>query len=214
MGRLRKNKKYEDKLFDDKNFYINNPLEFKGKWKQEVFKNNNPLHIEIGCGKGGFINTLSENNPNINYIAIDKFPTVLYKTLIKINDQNKKNLKIVSVDAKILSDVFLNHEVDKIYLNFSDPWPKKSHEKNRLTNPNFLNIFFNILKPNGKIEFKTDNDGLFDYTIETLKENNYKILYLTYDLYNEEDIKDNVPTEYEIKWKNLGAKIKKVIFTK
>ncbi|WPL37067.1 tRNA (guanosine(46)-N7)-methyltransferase TrmB [Malacoplasma iowae] len=215
MGRLRRNRKYEEKLFNDTNVFIINHLEYINNWKKQVFKNNNEIHIEIGCGKGDFINYLSKNNENINYVAIDKFPTVLYKALSKVNKEMRNNLKIISTDAKELNSVFGKGEVDKIYLNFSDPWPKKQHEKNRLTNISFLNIFFNILKDGGVIEFKTDNDILFDYTVDVVKSNNMNIHYLSYDLYNDkEEIKFNVPTEYERKWHSAGKTIKKIVFSK
>lgn len=215
MGRLRRNRKYEEKLFNDTNVFIINHLEYINNWKKDVFKNNNELHIEIGCGKGDFINTLSKNNENINYVAIDKFPTVLYKALSKVNNEIRNNLKIISTDAKELNSVFGKGEVDKIYLNFSDPWPKKQHEKNRLTNITFLNIFFKILKEGGVIEFKTDNDSLFNYTVEVVKGEKMKIHYISCDLYSDDkEIQFNVPTEYEKKWHAAGKTIKKIVFSK
>lgn len=213
MGRLRKNIDYEEKLFNDKNFFVSNPHLYFGKWNKEIFKNSNPIQIEIGCGKGKFIIENAIKNPNINYIAIDKFATILYKVLIKANDKLIKNLKIVCYSADKLNEIFSKNEVDKIFLNFSDPWPKKHHEKNRLTNINFLKIYFLFLKKDGLIEFKTDNKLLYDYTLEVIKENELTIVYSSDNIYNDfVNIINNIQTEYEIKWLAKNAKITKIIF--
>lgn len=216
MGRLRKNVVNEQKLFLDEKYFIQNPIAHMNHWNKNVFKNTFPIEIEIGCGKGKFIIEKAVNNPNINFIAIDKFPTILYKVLIKIKRNiGLNNIKIVCLDAKEINNVFALNEISKIYLNFSDPWPKKHHEKNRLTNKRFLDMYFNILKPNGIIEFKTDNDQLYNYTLNVLKENNYFIHYYCDDIYNDlNNNQDNIATEYEIKWKNKSVKIKKIIFSK
>lgn len=215
MGRLRKNINYEEKLFSNKEFFINNPKLYIGKWNKEVFKNNNPIQIEIGCGKGKFIIENAIKNPNINYIAIDKFATILYKVLKKINSNDVliTNLKIICYSANKLNEVFYMNEIDKIFLNFSDPWPKKHHEKNRLTNIRFLNIYFSFLKSNGLIEFKTDNKSLYDYTLSVIKENGLEIIYNSENIYNDfVNIINNIQTEYEIKWLSKNAKITKIIF--
>lgn len=217
MGRLRKNINYENKLFNDDKFFINNPHEFKNNWNKLVFKNNNPIYIEIGSGKGKFIVENAIKYPNINFIAIDKFPTILYKILIKINksDQPINNLKIVNYDAIKLNEIFGNNEIKKVYLNFSDPWPKEHHKKNRLTNIKFLNVYFEFLDNNGIIEFKTDNSLLYEYTLEVIKENNLKLIYFSNDIYSDiENNQNNIQTEYEIKWLNKNVKIKKIIFAK
>ena len=169
MGRLRKNLVNEAKLFSNNAYFIESPKTFKGNWNK-VFKNSNPIEIEIGSGKGLFIIRKAICNPNINFIAIDKFATVLFQILKKIESYNKDNLKklenirIISIDAKQLSECFTEKEIDKCYLNFSDPWPKKKHEKNRLTNISYLQIYDLITKDNSIVEFKTDNLSLYEYT--------------------------------------------------
>lgn len=218
MGRLRKNLVNEAKLFSNNTYFIENPKALKGNWNK-VFKNTNPIEIEIGSGKGLFIIQKAICNPNINFIAIDKFATVLFQILKKIESYNKDNLnkleniRIISIDAKQLSECFVEKEIDKCYLNFSDPWPKKKHEKNRLTNISYLQIYDLITKDNSIVEFKTDNLSLYEYTKITLQSNDYKIVYDNNDLYSDkENLKSNFPTEYEIKWVNKGTKINKIIF--
>ena len=183
-----------------------------------IFNNNNPIYIEIGMGKGDFIINNAINNPNINYIGIEKYDTVLVKAINKAKKYNIKNLRIFSMDAELLNKIFPSHSVAKIYLNFSDPWPKKRHAKRRLTHPNFLKIYYELLMKNSQIEFKTDNDGLFKWTIDeilTNKPNNYKIIYKTTNLYNDLENNyniNNVASEYEKKFHSLGKNINKVIF--
>ena len=161
--RLRKVKNARERLQVDNNkYFINEPELYKGKWK-EVFGNENPIHIEIGCGKGQFMSTLAKLHPDINYIAIEKFDSVLLRCLEKIIDQDIPNLKIAVMDAQVLLTYFSEKEVDRIYLNFSDPWPKKHHAKRRLTSPLFLEQYKKVLKDDGEIHFKTDNRGLFEY---------------------------------------------------
>lgn len=214
MGRLRRDKNKESILFTNSDYYLPNPMEYNSLWKQEVFRNENDIHIEIGCGKGAFIINKALCNPNINYIAIDKFATILYKLLKKIEISKLKNVKLVCLCASNIDKIFNKNEVSKIYLNFSDPWPKKKHEKNRLTNNIFLLKYFSILDKNGLIEFKTDSDSLFDFTLAILQDNKCKILFKTDDLYNlDSNYIETTQTEYEIKWKNMGKKIKKVIFS-
>lgn len=213
MGRLRKEIKKEIELFSNKSFFVNNPQDFKSNWNN-VFQNKNDIEIEIGCGKGKFIVEKALKFPEINFIAIDKFATILYSVLQKATlYQNQiKNLKILCFDVKEILSIFDLCEISKIYLNFSDPWPKKHHEKFRLTSTEFTKKFFNILKENGLIEFKTDNQGLYEYTLNQIEKNNYKLLFNTNDLYSNK-LEENVQTEYEIKWLKKNIKIKKIIFS-
>ena len=140
-------------------YVVQNPEDYKGKWS-ELFHNNHPLHIEIGMGKGQFIHTLASENPDINYIGIEMYSSVLYRALEKQTAEEKPNLYFLRFDAKYLADIFAEHEVDRIYLNFSDPWPKDRHAKRRLTSRQFLERYTDILKDDGYVEFKTDNSCL------------------------------------------------------
>ncbi|MEG0123933.1 MAG: tRNA (guanosine(46)-N7)-methyltransferase TrmB [Malacoplasma sp.] len=215
MGRLRKNTSKENVLFGDNYYYISEPKKHLNLWSKDVFQNDNPIHIEIGCGKGNFIFNKALANPKINFIAIDKFATVIFSLLKKIKTSELKNLKLVCICATQIEEIFAHGEISKLYLNFSDPWPKKKHAKRRLTHNSFLIKYFDLLMSKGQIEFKTDSELLYNYTLETIIENNYKVLFKTIDLYNSDfDCTNEIKTEYEIKWMNMGIKIKKIIFEK
>lgn len=215
--RLRNDKNAKQKLSECEIVYFYNDMSEKIDLTS-IFNNDNPIHIEIGMGKGDFIINNAINNPNINYIGIEKYDTVLVKAINKAKKHKIKNLRIFSTDAQLLNKIIPSHSIDKIYLNFSDPWPKKRHAKRRLTHPNFLNIYYEILNKNSQIEFKTDNDNLFKWTIDEIllpNPDNYKIIYQTTNLYNE--LKNsyninNVASEYEKKFNSLGKNINKVIF--
>ena len=207
--RLRNVPNAYDKLEACNNF-VSSPENFRGDWN-EYFKNDNPVHIEIGSGKGQFITELALKNPHINYIAIEKFPAVLIKLIKKIPGKGLENLAVISFDAEELEEIFDIGEIDKLYLNFSDPWPKKRHAKRRLTSPEFLKLYKNVLKPGSVIEFKTDNRPLFDYSIETFEGSGYNLIQTTFDLYNSDLLEGNVPTEYEIKFHGMGTPINKLI---
>lgn len=191
-------------------YVIDEPKENKGKWR-EIFGNDNPLHIEIGMGKGKFITELALKNPNINYIGIEKFSSVLIRAVEKMNELELKNLLFIRMDAEEIVDVFEKGEVDKIYLNFSDPWPKDRHAKRRLTSRQFLARYDVILNKDGDINFKTDNRSLFDFSVEEIKEANWEITGLTYDLHNSEMNEGNIMTEYEEKFSAKGNPIHKVV---
>lgn len=207
--RLRNVPNAYDKLEACNNF-VSSPENFRGDWNK-YFKNNNPIHMEIGSGKGQFITELALQNPNVNYIAIEKFPAVLIKLIKKIPGEGLKNLAVISFDAEALEEIFDIGEIDKLYLNFSDPWPKKRHAKRRLTSPEFLKLYKNVLKPGSVIEFKTDNRPLFDYSIETFESLGYNLIKTTFDLYNSDLLEGNIPTEYEIKFHGMGTSINKLI---
>ena len=174
------------------------------------FSNDKPLHIEIGCGKGNFIIGMAKMHPNINFIGIEKYESVLIRALDKV-PEDLTNLKFMCLDANTLNEIF-NHNVDKIYLNFSDPWPKKKHAKRRLTSPIFLDIYEQISNNTINIEQKTDNKGLFAYSLETFNNNGYYFNEVSLDL--PLDKEGNVPTEYEIKFRNKGVTINYLNVTK
>jgi len=203
--RLRKVKNAKERLEVNNNpFFISDPELNKGKWN-EVFNNTNPIHIEIGCGKGQFISTLAKLNPDINYIAIEKFDSVLLRCLEKVIDSGLTNLKLCVMDAQMISNYFKQDEVKRIYLNFSDPWPKKHHAKRRLTSPLFLEQYKLILDKKGEIFFKTDNRGLFEYSLESISNNGFSISNISLDLHKDlEKYPDNITTEFEDKWSKFG----------
>jgi len=192
-------------------YYIENPKEYKNNWNN-LFKNNNPIYIEIGMGKGDFIIENAVKYPNINFIGIEKFDSVIVRAIQKSNELELSNLKLIRMDALEIDEVF-NKEIDRIYLNFSDPWPKERHAKRRLTSPIFLNKYDNIFKNTKEIIMKTDNNQLFEYSLESLIEYGYELTYVTRDLY-QENITDNIKTEYETKFVNKGIKINKLIAIK
>ncbi len=201
-----RNLKNKKEILSSSNYYLDNPTEFKGKWNT-IFKNDNPIHIEIGTGKCKFIYEKALNNPGINYIGIERIDTVLAIGIKEIENKEKlNNLFLINYDAEKIDDLFLK-EISKIYLNFSDPWPKKRHEKRRLTSFNFLSKYDIIFKDEKIIEFKTDNEDLFLYSVISLNNYGYKIIDISLDLHKKKDF-DNTVTEYEIKFSNKGFKIK------
>ncbi|MBI5974272.1 tRNA (guanosine(46)-N7)-methyltransferase TrmB [Staphylococcus canis] len=176
---------------------------------REWFDNDNPIHIEVGSGMGKFITTLASKNPQVNYIAIERDKNVMIRVLDKVLDQNLTNIKLLCNDAIILTDYFKAHEIERIYLNFSDPWPKKRHAKRRLTYHTFLEIYQHILIEDGDIHFKTDNRGLFAYSLESMSQYGMFFTQINLNLH-EEDEGDNIPTEYEYKFSEKGSRIYKM----
>ena len=207
--RLRNVRGAREKIAADE-YTVQEPKENKGKWN-EFFENDNPIHIEVGMGKGKFIMELAERNPNINYVGIEKFSSVLVRALQKMEEKELTNLVFIRMDAEEIEEVFEKEEVAQIYLNFSDPWPKDRHAKRRLTSTRFLARYENILKKDGKVIFKTDNKDLFDFSLEQAKEADWVIENYTYDLHNSEYNEGNVMTEYEEKFSKEGKPINRMV---
>ncbi|MBE5894493.1 MAG: tRNA (guanosine(46)-N7)-methyltransferase TrmB [Lachnospiraceae bacterium] len=192
-------------------YVVQEPKEQKGKWKS-FFGNDNPVHLEIGMGKGRFLMTLAEQNPGVNYIGIEKYSSVLLRALQKMEQNPLPNIRFIRMDAEEITEVFAKGEVDKIYLNFSDPWPKDRHAKRRLPSRQFLARYDEILNPAGDLEFKTDNKDLFTFAEEEVAETKWEIRAITYDLHNDSKMcEGNVMTEYEEKFSSKGNPIYKYI---
>lgn len=171
----------------------------------KLFTKKQPIHLEIGMGKGKFIIEHAKRNPHINYIGFEKYESVILQALVKLEDIDLPNLVLVCADATNLNELFEPNSIDKIYLNFSDPWPKVRHAKRRLTSPNFLNIYESITKKPTLIEFKTDNRGLFEYSLVTFNEQKYRFNELSLDLHKDKE--DIITTEYEDKFSSQGNPI-------
>ncbi len=180
-------------------FVIHEPEKCKGKLKM-LFPNQGPLHIEIGMGKGQFLIQLAKENPQVNYVGIEKYSSVLIRAIEKRQQEELDNLLFIRMDAEDIENVFEEGEVDRIYLNFSDPWPKDRHAKRRLTSRQFFARYHHILKPEGRVVFKTDNRTLFDFSLEEVKEAGWKLENFTYDLHHSEYLPGNIMTEYEEKF--------------
>lgn len=198
-----RNLKNKEEILNNSKILINNPKEHIGKWK-ELFKNNNPIYIEIGMGKGKFIMENALKNKNINYIGIERFDNVLARALPKLEEKNIENLYIIRINALELDEVF-DHEIDRIYLNFSDPWPKKRHHERRLTSKTLLKKYDNLFKSDKTIYQRTDNEDLFIYSLETLSNHGYGLNDITLDLHSKEE--DLITTEYEDKFTKDNKKI-------
>ncbi|MBD8972478.1 MAG: tRNA (guanosine(46)-N7)-methyltransferase TrmB [Clostridiales bacterium] len=188
-------------------FTIKDETEWKGRWN-EVFDNDHPIHIEIGMGKGQFIMTLAKEHPEINYVGIEKYSSVLVRALEKQQEMELPNIKFIRMEAENIAEVFASDEVARIYLNFSDPWPKDRHAKRRLTSVQFLQRYENILQKDGHLIFKTDNRDLFDFSLEQVEEAEHWILLNhTFDLHHSEYVEGNVMTEYEQRFVEKGNAI-------
>ncbi len=183
----------------------------KGLWKK-LFGNEHPIHIEVGMGKGKFLMTLAKQNPDVNYIGIERYTSVLIRALQKMEEEPLSNLVFLCMDASLLEHVFAQEEVSKIYLNFSDPWPKDRHAKRRLPSRKFLEQYDKILKKDGRLEFKTDNRMLFDFAVNELELAGWKAEKISYDLHaDQEMMRENVMTEYEEKFSAMGNPIYKYV---
>jgi len=203
--RLRKVKNADLILKSHPEFVIQEPCKHKGRWR-DAFASSNPVRLEIGAGKGQFIIETARRDPETNYIAIEKFDSVLVRILEKLLENPLDNVLLIQIDAAAIGTVFVPGEVERIYLNFSDPWPKRRQAKYRLTHPNFLNIYKSILQDEGKICFKTDNFAFFEYTMMSFNHDpDFRILDYSLDLTLEQQA--NVETEFEVRFKAQGKPI-------
>lgn len=200
-----------DDVIDQSPFCIQEPKAQRGHWA-DVFPSNQPLHIEIGMGKGRFIMDLATANPTINYIGIERYSSVLLRAIQKMEMQPLPNLKFICMDATEITEVFAPDEVSLIYLNFSDPWPKDRHAKRRLTSRQFFARYDQVLTREGHLEFKTDNQDLFSFSLEEVPETGWHLDAFTRDLHHDSTLnKENIMTEYEEKFSSLGNPICKLI---
>lgn len=194
------------KFIDQSPYVVKRPEHWKGLWNL-LFSNDNPIHLEIGIGKGHFIRTLASKNPNINFIGIEKFTSVLYRAIEQIEDDKCSNLLFIRINAEEICEIFEEGEIFNLFLNFSDPWPKKRHEKRRLTSYPYLLKYKSILNSEGTLQFKTDNKDLFDFSVNELQNADWKINTITRDLHNSDYRFDNEMTEYEEKFTKMGKPI-------
>ena len=194
-------------LINKSNYYISNPQEYKNNYNK-LFNNENPIHLEIGMGKGNFIIDMAKKNPSINFIGIERYESIALRAIQKLEKENLNNIKIICIDAIELENIF-GKEISTIYLNFSDPWPKKRHAKRRLTSKIFLDIYDKIFKNDKIIIQKTDNQILFESSIISLSQNGYIIEDISLDLLN--SARENSMTEYEEKFSSQGIKIKYLV---
>lgn len=183
------------------------PQQYKGIW-QSLFAAQQPLHIEVGMGRGRFISTMASCHPEINYIAVEVIEEMILEAIVKMNKQGgiPDNLRFIWVNAEQLDNLFAPGEVERIYLNFSDPWPKYRHRKRRLTHSNFLRQYEQILAPSGEIHFKTDNQGLFEFSLNEFSDNGWRLKNIQLDMYQKLP-EDNIATEYESRYVRKGLPI-------
>ena len=198
--------KNADIIINSSTYLVKNPIENKGKWN-ELFENNNPIEIEIGTGKGKFIIEKAKQYPNINFIGIEKYDSPLVNAVKLLNGIELNNLKLICFDALKIDEIF-DKEIDKIYLNFSDPWPKKRHEKRRLTSKQFLDKYDKLFKNEKRIQMKTDNDDLYEYSLLSFEENEYEIIK------TDTNYIDTITTEYEDKFIGKGKNINYIYVVK
>lgn len=199
-------------VIDNSHYCIKEPIELKGKW-HDFLGNNNPIHIEVGMGKGRFLMDLARLHPEINYIGIERYTSVLLRAVQKMQEDELPNVHFLCIDAATLPDIFDRNEVDRIYLNFSDPWPKDRHARRRLTSSEFLARYDLFLAPDGRIEFKTDNQDLFTFSLEEIESSDkWHLDASTRDLHHDAAMNEgNIMTEYEEKFSAVGNPICKLI---
>ena len=210
--RMRKKKNLQPRMELCNDYWIRDPFAMKGKWR-ELMPNVRELHLELGCGKGRFTAETAKSDPSVLYIAVEKVPDAMVVAMERCRDMGLHNVWFIDGDAALLPDMFAPEEVDRIYINFCDPWPKSRDAKFRLTAPSFLRMYHDILTPDGEIHFKTDNAPLFDWSVEQLQSEGWAIRELTRDLHGEGG--KNIPmTDYEVKFVESGLKINRLVAVK
>ena len=212
-----RNKPWAKDELNNSKIYIKEPEKCKGKWNNHFKKSDSPLYVELGCGKGYFVKKVAKLNSNINYIAIDLIDAILgvanRNILEEFDGEEIDNLLLTRYDVEEINNIFdKDDDIERIYINFCNPWPKPRHKKRRLTHTRQLEKYKNFLKPGGKIYFKTDDDGLFKESLEYFKEAGFETIKITYNLSEEPDFWNNIETEHEMKFKEQGVKIKAGIF--
>ena len=218
MSRLRNVPGARDVIAQSR-FCVTEPKEFRGKW-DTVFGSKNPIRVEIGMGKGKFLMRQAVLHPEINYVGIEMYSSVLVRAIEKAEELSTAgldpgNFRFIRMDARELAGVFEKGEIERIYLNFSDPWPKERHAKRRLTSEGFLNLYDELLPDGSVLEFKTDNTDLFAFSLEEAKRSRFTVKTESWDLYSDPELlQDNVPTEYEEKFVEKGNKICKMVLSK
>ncbi|WP_042459789.1 tRNA (guanosine(46)-N7)-methyltransferase TrmB [Neobacillus dielmonensis] len=203
--RLRHKPWAKDKIEQHPQYIVPNPEDYKGRW-HEAFEKAQPLHIEVGTGKGNFITEMAKAHPDTNYIGIELYNSVIVAALDRLIEADLPNLKLLNVNAADLGKYFAKNDVARVYLNFSDPWPKVRHEKRRLTYRDFLKLYEDILVDGGEIHFKTDNQGLFEYSLMSFSQYGLLLKFISLDLHNS-DFEGNIMTEYEQKFSEQGNRI-------
>ncbi|KIL43897.1 tRNA (guanosine(46)-N7)-methyltransferase TrmB [Jeotgalibacillus soli] len=195
----------KEKMMEYPQYFVHDPELKKGKW-HEVFGNDHPIHIEVGTGKGRFVTGMAQENPTINYIGIELSESVIVMALDRLIDADLPNVKLLNINAADLANFFEKGDVSRVYLNFSDPWPKNRHEKRRLTFSMFLDLYKGLLMDEGEIHFKTDNQGLFEYSLQSFSAYGLLLTYVSLDLHKS-DFEGNIMTEYEEKFSRKGQRI-------
>lgn len=203
--RLRNKPWAKNRIEQHPQYIVPSPEQYKGRWS-EPFEKTGPLHIEVGTGKGRFITEMAKAHPNINYMGIELYDSVIVAALDRLIEADLPNLKLLNVNASDLGNYFAKNDVDRVYLNFSDPWPKSRHEKRRLTYKDYLKLYQDIMVNGGEIHFKTDNQSLFEYSLMSFSEYGLLLKFLSLDLHKSND-EENIMTEYEQKFSEMGNRI-------
>ena len=207
--------KNTDEILGNSSVVVHDAETLKGQWKEYFRGDRTPdypkaLYLEFGCGKGKFLRQMAQRYPENAYIGLEKISTILARAAMEADVEDYPNLRLMRADVLALDHVFAPGEADGIFLNFSDPWPKERHSKRRLTSSRFLALYERLLKPEGELEFKTDNDALFEFSIESLRQNGWEILYAVEDLHSTPLGQDNSMTEYEEAFAAAGKAIHKL----